>query len=169
MLVRLIPVAAAALLLAGPAAGADRVVERGIVQSVTAESVVLRALDGTDVTIALGQTTHFRLNGRAVARGRITTGLVAEAVTRGNGPAIVLRAFGRVTPVVRTGVVVRVGPNVLVLRLGGGNRLRIPLTAQTVVRSAGSAVPRSALEPGARVRARIASDGAANVVTVVRR
>ena len=58
-------VAAAALAAASPVAAGNRVVERGIVQSVEPSQVVLRALDGTDATIAVGPATRIRLNGRS--------------------------------------------------------------------------------------------------------
>ena len=57
--------AAFALLVAIASAGAaDRVVERGIVQSIDPTTLVLRALDGSDVAVRLGPATRFRLNGR---------------------------------------------------------------------------------------------------------
>ena len=156
----------AAAVAAAPAA--DRVVERGIVQSVTPTAVVLRALDGTDVTIALGPDTRYRLNGIPVRRGRIGVGFVAEAVTSNGGTAIVLRAFGKAAPVIRTGRLLRVGMDAVVLRLGGGARVRIPLDARTTVRRAGAPEPIAALERGMRVRVRLADDGSARLVTILR-
>jgi len=48
MSARLVLAAAAALLVASaPAGAADRVVERGIVQSIDPSAIVIRALDGT--------------------------------------------------------------------------------------------------------------------------
>jgi hypothetical protein len=157
---------AASLAVAGPAGAADRVVERGIVQSIGPSAVVLRALDGTDVTVALGPATRYRLNGLPVRRERIRAGLVAEAVTSG-GPALVLRAFGRVAFAARTGAVLRVRPDLLVLRLRGGARTRIPLTGRTEVRQGGLDVPLQTLRRGMQVRVRLAVDGSAAVVTVL--
>ena len=57
---------------------------------------MLRALDGTEVTVAVGPATRVRLNGRAATLAMVRRGFVAEAVTAGNGPALVIRAFGRV-------------------------------------------------------------------------
>ena len=87
MKARLLLAAAVALLAVGaPAAAADRVVERGIVQSIDPTAVVLRALDGTDIAVRLGPGTRFRLNGVAVTFADIRPGLVAEVVTVGSGP-----------------------------------------------------------------------------------
>ncbi len=55
----------ASLVAAAPSPAAGRVVERGIVQSVGPATVVLRALDGSEVTVAVGPATRVRLNGRA--------------------------------------------------------------------------------------------------------
>ena len=161
-------VVVASLVAAGHASATDRVVERGIVQSLTPTAVVLRALDGTDVTIALGPDTRYRLNGIPVRRGRIGVGFVAEAVTSNGGPAIVLRAFGRAAQVIRTGRLLRVGMEAVVLRLGGGARVRIPLDARTTVRRAGAPESIAALERGMRVRVRLAADGSARLVTILR-
>lgn len=161
-------VVVAALAWAAPAVAAERVVERGIVQSVDSTAVVLRALDGTEVTVALGPQTRYRLNGRAVRRGRIRVGLVAEAVTSGNGPALVLRAFGQAVPLVRTGRLVAVRAQAIVLRLRGGARMRIPLGARTAVRRAGDSLPLTALGRGQRARVRLAADGSARLVTILR-
>jgi hypothetical protein len=162
-------IVAAALFVAGPAFAADRIVERGIVQSVSATAVVLRALDGTDVTIALGPDTRYRLNGLPVRRERIGAGLVAEAVVSSGGTALVLRAFGRAPPVIRNGILLRVGEHAVVLRVRGGARVRIPLSDRTAVRRAGLPVSPSALQRGMRVRVRLAVDGSARVVTVLGR
>ncbi len=161
-------VVVASLVVAGHASAADRVVDRGIVQSVTPTAVVLRALDGMDVAIALGPDTRYRLNGFPVRRGRIGVGLVAEAVTSNGGPAIVLRAFGHAAPVVRTGRLLRVRVDAVVLRLGSGARMRIPLDARTTVRRAGAPAPIADLQRGMRVRVRLTADGAARLVTILR-
>ncbi len=158
----------ASLGVVGPAAAADRVVERGIIQSLSADAVVLRALDGSEITVALAPTTRFRLNGRPVRLGRLGAGLVAEAVTPlDGGAAIVLRAFGRSALASRTGSVVRVGPAVLVLRLGGGGRARIAVTGETIVRRAGALLALERLRRGMRVRVSLEPDGTARLVRVL--
>jgi hypothetical protein len=158
----------AALVAATPAAAADRVVERGIVQSIDPNAVVLRALDGTDVRIALDPATSVRLNGRAVTLDRIRPGLVAEAVTVGNGPARVLRAFGRVDPAVERGVLVQLRPRAILLERDGGVRVRIPLGLRTTVWRDGRRVRIRSLRPGLRLEVTLGANGSARVVRVVR-
>ena len=120
-------VAAAALAAASAVAAGNRVVERGIVQLVEPTQVVLRALDGTDVTIAVGPATRIRLNGQPTTLASILRGYVAEAVTAGNGPAIVIRAFGRIEQGVEIGRLVRIRPHTLVVRSDAGTvRPRCP-------------------------------------------
>ncbi|HET9937623.1 MAG TPA: hypothetical protein VFQ28_02450, partial [Gaiella sp.] len=83
----------ASLVAAAPALAADRV-ERGIVQSLGPTTIVLRALDGTDVAVGLAPATRYRLNGRAASPGQILPGFVAEAVRGATGAAVAVRAFG---------------------------------------------------------------------------
>ena len=163
----LLATACAVLVAAAPAAAAGRVVERGIVQSVDPAAVVLRALDGTEVTIPVGPETRYRLNGRATTLGAIRQGFVAEAVTRtSGGPAVVIRAFGRVTATTETGRLVRLRPRALVVRRDSGGTIRIPITARTTAWRAGGRVRVSALHPGMRVEVVLAANGSARVVLV---
>lgn len=155
-------IAAAALLGAAPATAADRVVERGIVQSIDASTVLLRALDGTEVQLALGPETRFRLNGRAVTVDTIRHGFVAEVVTVGAGPATVVRAFGREAS--DSGRIVFVRPRAIVVRRGPGDVVRIRVTPRTSVWRAGSRVRLAALRPGMRVEVVRAVDGSARLV-----
>src|SRR5262245_17738645 len=168
MRVRLLVVAICAAFAAAPAAAAERTVERGIVQSIDASAVVLRALDGSDVRVPLGPSTRLRLNGRATSLDRIRPGFVAEAVTVGSaGPARVLRAFGRVEPVVERGALVRVGAAALVLRRATGDRVRIPLDGRTTVTRAGRQVRLRSLRPGMQLEVVLRPNGAARVVRVL--
>ncbi len=121
----LVAAACAALVAAAPASAGGRLVERGIVQSVGPAQVVLRALDGTETTVAIGSTTRMRLNGRPVSLTSIREGFVAEAVTAGPGPALVLRVFGRVRQEAVVGELVRILPRAVVLRRDTGGRLRL--------------------------------------------
>ena len=88
----LLGVVAAALGAASTATAADRVVDRGIVQTVSSERLVLRALDGVDVEVRLGPLTRFRLNGGAAGVGDLRPGFVAEVVHYGTRPALRVRA-----------------------------------------------------------------------------
>jgi hypothetical protein len=158
--------AAAAAAAAAPAGAADRVVERGIVQSIGPTAVVLRALDGSDVAVPLGPATRFRLNGRLATVGDIRPGFVAEVVTAGSGPALVLRGFGDVgRPVVR-GVLVRIAPRALLLRRQSGASMRIPIGARTSVWRRGSRVRLRVLRPGMRVDVHLAASGVARVIAI---
>jgi hypothetical protein len=160
-------VATAALAAAAvPATAADRVVERGIVQATGPTAVVLRALDGTEITVPVGPETRYRLNGRRATSGAVRRGFVAEAVTVGSGPAIVIRAFGRVADRIEVGRLMRVRPRVLVLRRGPGDTIRIPVTARTTVWRAGGRVGVRALRPGMGVEVVLRANGVARVVLV---
>jgi len=157
-----------ALAVVAPAGAADRVVERGIVQSIDSTAVVLRALDGTAVTVALGPETRYRLNGREATLAEIRPGFVAEAVTDGSGHAIVLRAFGRAERPVEHGVLVRLAPRALLLRRSPGDTIRIPINDRTVVWRGGARVPLRALRRGMTLEVALTATGAARVILVQR-
>jgi hypothetical protein len=166
---RLLLVAAVAALAAtASAAAADRVVERGIVQSIDATAAVLRALDGTTVTVGLGPETRYRLNGREATLAEIRPGFVAEAVTDGLGRAIVVRAFGRAERPVERGVLVRLAPHALVLRRGPADTVRIPVNDRTVVWRGGARVPLRTLRRGMTLEVALSGTGAARVILVQR-
>lgn len=160
--------ACVALGLAGPVRAAERIVERGIVQAIDRQSVVLRALDGTDVTVPLGPSTRFRLNGREARFGAIRVGFVAEAVVAGSGPALVLRAFGTPVRVVR-GTLVRVGLAAVVVRRPSGRLTRIRLARGTTVWRDGLRIRLRALRLGMVVEVERAADGTAAAIRVLRR
>jgi hypothetical protein len=163
----LLGVVAAALGAASTAAAADRVVDRGIVQTVSSERLVLRALDGVDVEVRLGPLTRFRLNGRAAAVGDLRPGFVAEVVHYGTRPALRVRAFGRVATTTERGRLVGVHDAWLVLR-GSSGRVRVPVTAATLVRRRGRLVAVRVLRVGMRVEVVRAADGSAEVVRILR-
>jgi hypothetical protein len=157
-----------ALVAAGPAPAADRVVERGIVQSIDPSAVVLRALDGTNVTVPLKPLTRYRLNGRDATLADIRPGFVAEVVGGGGGRAVVVRAFGRVERQVDRGVLARVVARAIVVRRGPGDTVRLPVTARTAVWRNGARVPVRVLRPGMRVEVTTAPNGSARVIVIVR-
>ena len=158
--------ACAALAAAAPAGAANGLVERGIVQSVGPSQLVLRALDGTEVTVAVGPATRVRLNGKAAVLAEIRRGFVAEAVTAGDGPALVIRAFGRVAQGAPVGELVRIGPRGLVLRRAGA-RLLIGVTRRTQAWRGSDRVALRALRPGMRIQVVRAPNGTARVVLVL--
>ena len=159
-------VAAAALAAASPGAAGNPGVERGIVHSVDPSHVVQRALDGADVTVAVGPATRIRLNGQPTTLASILRGYVAEAVTAGNGPAIVIRAFGRIEQGVEIGRLVRIRPRALIVRSDAGT-VRIGLGARTRVWRAGKVVGVRTLRPGMRVQVVRSPGGGARVVLVL--
>lgn len=154
------------LVAAASAAATDRVVERGIIQAIDRQSVVLRALDGTEVSVALGPATRFRLNGRDVAFRAIRVGFVAEAVLEGSGPAVVLRAFGTSARVV-SGVLTRVRPAAVVVRRASGGTVRVPVTGATTVWRNGVRLRLRALRRGMAVEVERAADGSASTIRVL--
>lgn len=155
----------AALVAAAPSPAAGRV-ERGIVQSVAPAAIVLRALDGTEVTVAVGPETRVRLNGRAATLAMVRRGFVAEAVTA-SGPALVIRAFGRAEEEAVVGRLVRVRPQVIVVRSGTGERLRIPITRATRAWLGAATVGLRTLRGGMQVQIVRTPKGAARVVLVL--
>lgn len=157
----------AAIAAAAPAGAAGGLVERGIVQSVGPAGIVLRALDGTEVTVEVGPATRVRLNGRAATLAEIRRGLVAEAVTAGAGPAVVIRAFGHVSQGGVVGELVRIGSRALVVRPDTGARLRIAVTRRTRAWRGSDRVALRALRPGMRVQVVRAPNGSARVVLVL--
>ena len=143
-------------------------VERGIVQSIDSSTVVIRALDGTNVTVPLAAETRYRLNGRAATLAEIRPGFVAEVVSGGSGAAIALRAFGRVERPVERGNIARVNPRALLLRRGPGDTVRLAITGRTVVWRGGSKAPLRALRDGMRVQVTLAGNGSARVILIRR-
>ena len=162
----MLPAVCAALVAAAPSPAAGRVVERGIVQSVAPAAIVLRALDGTEVTVAVGPETRVRLNGRAATLAMVRRGFVAEAVTA-SGPALVIRAFGRAAEEAVVGRLVRVRPQVIVVRSGTGERLRIPITRATRAWRGAATVGLRTLRGGMQVQIVRTPKGAARVVLVL--
>jgi hypothetical protein len=151
----------------GLAARGGETVDRGVVQSVSAEGIVLRQLDGTTIELALGTTTRFRLNGEPSWLASIRPGFVAAVVHDGEAPAVVVRAFGRFARLER-GVVAEIVNRTLVLRRDDGSTLSIRLTRQTRVRRGAFPAPRSAVRPGRRVDVQLAANGAARLIVVRR-
>jgi hypothetical protein len=157
----------AALVAAAPSPAAGRDAERGIVQSVAPAAIVLRALDGTEVTVAVGPETRVRLNGRAATLAMVRRGFVAEAVTSASGPALVIRAFGRAAEEAVVGRLVRIRPRAIVVRSGAGERLRIPVTRATRAWRGTATVALRTLRGGMQVQIVRTPNGAARVVLVL--
>ena len=156
-----------ALVLAGTASAGSRgpTIDRGVVQSVSSSQIVLRELDGSIVSIAVGARTRVLLNGRPATLADIKPGFVAGVTHNGSAPAKVIRAFGRLAPTIDSGVVVSVSGRVLVIRTAGAT-LRFQVTARTAIRWRGLPATVAALRPGRLVQVTHTQGGAAIRIAV---
>ena len=170
---RLVVLAAclATLVLAGTAnAGLrDLTIDRGIVQSVSPAQIVLRELDGSSVTLAVGSATRVLLNGSPAQLTDIRPGFVAAVAHNGPRPARVIRAFGRVAANVDRGVIASVSGREFVLRRGDGSMLTLRVTPSTRVRLNGFPATPAAIRPGRLARVTYTPDGKAKLVQLAGR
>jgi hypothetical protein len=142
--------------------------DKGVVQEVTTSSIVLRGLDGSTLSLALGPFTVVRLNGNPASLADLRPGLVASVTHNGDRPARIVRAFGTVK-IVELGVVESVSRLELVLRRADGTLLGVALGPETRVRKFGQPARRSAVKPGKLVRVTYSPGSPAILVAVVRR
>jgi len=170
---RTLLVASAALGLALPgvagAAPGGLTTDRGVVQSVSATEIVLRELDGSVVSLAVGPATRVQLNGRPALLASVQPGFVASVVHNGSRPAVVVRAFGRAASVTDRGAVTALTPTAITLRTQDGTQVTIPLDSATRFRRFGRPVRTGAARPGAFVAVTHPVGGAARVVSVLKR
>jgi len=138
-----------ALLAAGAASArmGNLVVDKGIVQSVSAGQVVLRALDGSTITITVGPKTRVFLNDIPAPLSAIQPGYVAGALHDGSKPAVYVRAVGRAPLVVDKGVIMSVSAGSLVLRTAAGP-VTITVGPSTAVMLNGQPASVTDLRPG---------------------
>jgi hypothetical protein len=157
---------ASALAFAGTAAGGTRAlqIDRGVVQTVSPARLVLRELDGSLVTIAVGPRTRVRVNGLASAVAVIRPGFVATAVHDGDAPAVAIRAVGRVVSMVDRGTAVSLVFNRLTIRTASGASLVFRITPRTRIRVRGLPATLAALRPGRVVD--VAHDAAGNALRI---
>jgi hypothetical protein len=171
MKLRIAIVATLAVVLVVPGLAAARAaaptIDRGVVQSVSATEIVLRALDGSLVQLAVGPLTTVRLNGAPSHLAALRPGFVAEVTHRGDRPAGLVRAFGRVKVEAR-GVVTVLSVTTIEVRTAAGT-VTIPLTSTTRFRRHGLPVKRAAAGPGALVTVVHDEGGPARVIRVLRR
>jgi hypothetical protein len=168
-LVVAIAVLAFALPAASTAARVDPTTDRGVVQSVGSDQIVLRALDGSVVSFAVSSATRVKLNGVQVSLADIQPGFVASVVHRGRAPATVIRAFGKPATVTDRGVVTALDKTAITLRTAGGATISTPLDAGTRFRLGGAPGKRAFARPGALVAVQHAADGPARIVNVLKR
>jgi hypothetical protein len=145
-------------------------IDRGIVQSVSGDALVLKALDGTTVTIAVDSSTRVLVNGQPATLADVRPGAVAAATHPGRGPARVIRVFDssqQAVPVVDRGVVRAVSASLILLRRADGTTLAIavgpstrvlvngqPATIASVGRGMTAAVRHAGSHPALAIRAR---------------
>jgi hypothetical protein len=139
-----------ALVAAGAATArsVSLVLDRGIVQSVSAGQLVLRALDGSTITITVGTHTKVYLNDAPAPLSAIQPGYVVGALHDGSRPAVYVRAVGRVAvAVVDKGIILSVSSTSLVLRTAAGP-ITIPVGPSTAVQLNGRSAGLADLRPG---------------------
>ena len=139
-----------ALSLAGTAGAGTRelTIDRGIVQSVSPTRIVLRELDGNTVAIAVSAETTVLVNGLPATVLDIQPGFVAAVTHRGRNPAVLIRAFGRIQPIVDRGIVLSASPRAVVIRTVDGSSLTFRVTLRTRIRWRGLPATMAAVRPG---------------------
>jgi hypothetical protein len=127
----------------------------GIVQSVLANTIVLRELDGSTVSISIASSTHVFVNGKQATLHDVNAGFVASAAWKAGGSARVLQAFDLSGPhAVTVGLVDSVSSGVLVVTktsatsAAGGTTLSIPVNGKTHVLVNGKPATLAAVKAG---------------------
>ena len=149
---RLLLTVVVALVAAAPASARTRdlTIDRGIVQSVSSTQIVLRGLDGSTLTLAVGPRTLVLLNGQPSTLSAIQPGFAAAVAHNGSRPARAVRAFGqkRAAKQIDKGVVVSVSPSLLVLRQLDGTIMSVSVNEHTQVVLDGVPASLASLKPG---------------------
>ena len=170
---RLLVVAVALVALALPAASlaatSARITDRGVVQSVDAGHIVLRALDGEALTFSIVPQTVVRLNGVPAAIADVQTGFVARVVHDARAHALVIAAFGAPVTTTDRGLVTTISRTTITLRVVGGGSLTFALNAGTRFKFHGTPSGRQPAKPGAQVAVTHTAGGSATVVNVLKR
>ncbi len=122
---------------------------KGIVQSVSAQAIVLRELDGSTVGVPVASSTHVFVDGKRASLRDVKAGFVASAAWRAGKPARVLHAFDLSGPnAVSVGVVDSVSARSLVVTGTGGARVTILVDAKTRVFVDGKRATLAAVKAG---------------------
>ena len=170
---RLLVVAVALVALALPAASlaasSERSTDRGVVQSVDAGQIVLRALDGEVLAFSIVPRTVVRLNGAPAAIADVQPGFVARVVHDARAHALVIAAFGAPVTTTDRGVVTSISRTAITLRVAGGGSLALALDAGTRFKFHGTPAGRQQARPGAQVAVTHAAAAPATVVNVLKR
>jgi hypothetical protein len=143
-------------------------VNRGVVQSVDASHVVVRALDGTIVTFDLSPRLVVRSNGGPASLTDVSPGVVADIAVDGKGRAVMIRVFPVPSSVTDRGVVLAVSKTSLTVSTAGGPRT-VALDRNTRFKVQGGPGKRAAVRVGVLVAVSHAPDGPAQVVNVLKR
>ena len=152
------PAQAGAPAKAPPAHGAAAVKAgrgEGIVQSVSANAIVLRELDGSTVSVSVAASTHVFVDGKRASLRDVKAGFVASAAWKAGGSARVLQAFDLSGQhAVSVGVVDSVSSGLLVVTKTsgtsgtGGTTVSIPVNAKTRVLLDGKPATLAAVKAG---------------------
>jgi hypothetical protein len=147
-------VALAAFVLAGPSVAqaakpAKAGTRKGIVQSVSPKSIVLRELDGSTVRIPVAPTTRVFVDGKRATLANVKRGFVVTVTWTAGKPARVLQAFNLSGQhAVSVGVVDSLSDGVLEVTLLDGSSLSIPVDAKTHVLVDGKRAGLAAVKTG---------------------
>lgn len=111
--------------------------DRGIVQSAAADVLVLRALDGSSLTVALDARTRIYVGSRGAGISDVQPGSVATVRHVDGGPALDVRIALPPKPKLRTdrGVTDSVTSGGIVIRLGNGTTKSIAVASSTRVQA----------------------------------
>ncbi len=171
--IRLVTAAVAALALVFPAAGLAAskaaTVDRGVVQSVGSNEIVLRTLDGSIVPFPVTARTRVRLNNAPASLTDVAPGFVASVRADRKGRALLIQAIGQPVTTTDRGIVVLVAKGEMTLRTGDGSTLIVAVDRKTRVRFRGAPARRNLVRPGALVAVTHAAGGRALVVNVLKR
>ena len=169
---RLLTAVATVLALAIPAVGLSATSgltkDQGIVQSIDATQVELRALDGSVASFAVAATTRVKVNGLPAKLADIRPGYVATVIHDGDRPALVIRAFGTPAIIASRGAVTALTRSAITLDTDAGS-ITIPLEPGTVFRFRGGPGFRWQAKPGAVVVVKHRDGGPAKAVNVLKR
>ena len=146
------PVPAAAHAKAPPPRGEGKAkagAGKGIVQSVSAQAIVLRELDGSTVRVPVASSTHVFVDGKRASLRDVKAGFVASAAWKAGKPVRVLHAFDLSGPnAVSVGVVDSVSARSLVVTGTGGAPVSVLVDAKTRVFVDGKRATLAAVKAG---------------------
>jgi hypothetical protein len=157
------------LLAEAASAAAGETVDRGVVQAISSTAITLRALDESQVVIALDAGTELLLNGRPATIDSVFPGFVASAFHEGTSPARLVRIVATARLRTDEGSVVSIARRVLTLRREDGSTVQARVGLRTRVRRPnGQPARRAAVRPGRLVRVTHVPGKVALLIVVLR-